>query len=137
MRIQWHFKNGCGSAGRSCARTCLKSFPVRSARFVEMNMGVDHAGKDRQLRRVDLFARAAAKVRSNRRELSVNNCEITLASAHEQIEVTHVVCSSCFVIPTGVEESLTILTLASLANDKRCLDFARHDKMSRRCSPHP
>jgi hypothetical protein len=36
-----------------------------------------------------------------------------------------------FVIPSGVEESLDISDRLIVGNSKRCLDFARHDKLTR------
>src|ERR1700694_6061311 len=89
MRIERHFKNGCRATGRRGARTSFKSFPVGAARLVKMHMRIDHAGEDRHLRRVDLFACAAAQIRSDRREPSVNNSDVALAAAHEQIEITY------------------------------------------------
>jgi len=38
---------------------------------------------------------------------------------------------SLFVIPSGVEESLDISDHSAVGNNKRCLDFARHDKLRR------
>jgi len=35
-----------------------------------------------------------------------------------------------FVVPSGVEESLIISDHAVIGNIKRCLDFARHDKLT-------
>ena len=57
MRIERHFENRGRSTRRSGARTGAESFPIGSARFVEMNMGIDHAGKNRQALRIDFLAR--------------------------------------------------------------------------------
>src|ERR1700738_1002749 len=89
MRIERHFKNGGRATGRGGARASFKSFPIGSPWFVEVDVRIDHAGKDRHLRRVDLFACAAAQIRSDRREPSVDNSDVALAAAHEQIEITH------------------------------------------------
>ena len=87
LRVERHLENRGRSAGRRSARPGIESFPFGSTRLVEMNVRVDHAGKDGEVCRIDFLARGTGKIFPERDKLSFANSDILLAAAHEQIEI--------------------------------------------------
>ncbi len=49
MGIERHVEDGCRAARRRRARTGGEAFPIRATRLIEMNVGVDDAGKNGQI----------------------------------------------------------------------------------------
>ena len=88
MRIERHVENGRRSTGRGRARTGCESFPIGSSRFVEMNVRIDHAGKDRQFGGVDFRCRGPGEILPERNDLAFADSDVLLAP-DEQIEITH------------------------------------------------
>ena len=88
-RVQRHLEHGGGSARGRRPRTSGEAFPIRPARFIEMNVRVDDPGKNSQIARIDFRFRRAGQVFREGNDLSFADSDVLLATAHEQIEITH------------------------------------------------
>ena len=89
MRIERHVENRGGPTGGSGARPRFESLPICSSRFVEVDMRINHSGKNRSLVAIDFFTRRSAQVRPERNEFSFRDSDVAIVSAHDQIEITH------------------------------------------------
>src|SRR5437016_12942731 len=89
MRIERHVEDGCCATGGGSARACCESFPIRSARLIEVDVGVDHSGENQQLSCIDFFTGRPAQVFANCHEFSASNSDVLLTATHDQIEIIH------------------------------------------------
>src|SRR5713226_4755477 len=75
--VERHVDEGRISPSCECRRPVLDVLPLGPARFVEMDVRIDTAGKHMQAGRVDLFA-VSGKVRSDRNDLVAGGRDIGL-----------------------------------------------------------
>src|SRR5256714_15547545 len=89
MRIRRHHGPGPSAAGCGRARSGRETFPVGPARLVEMNVGVDDAGENREMVRVDFRLRRTGQTLSESGKFSLANPDVLLRASDEQIEIAH------------------------------------------------